>query len=193
MGLTRNPDRGRLTGVVQLGKVDRIPPVGIDPLAWLSRDQRWGDHFAFVSRSGELPLDAITAWSGCITKPQISSRRSPVHAQRLQGSWRVGDLPMLAHFSPQARFGQRDRDRILVHVKAKICDRLRHDPSPMHEARYRTIRHNPRSLHTVRRAASIRRTSGLAERRRLHFSALGREEANALSTCEIACERMTPP
>jgi hypothetical protein len=31
---------------------------------------------------------------------------------------------MLAHFSPQARFGQRNRYRILVHVKADICDRL---------------------------------------------------------------------
>ena len=36
MGLIRNPDRGQFTGAVQLGKVDRIPPVGFDPLAWLS-------------------------------------------------------------------------------------------------------------------------------------------------------------
>jgi phospholipid/cholesterol/gamma-HCH transport system ATP-binding protein len=34
----------------------------------------------------------------------------------------------------------------------------------MHEARYRTIRHNPRSLHTVRRVTPyLRRTSGLVE------------------------------
>ena len=61
----------------------------------------------------------------------------------------LGIFPVLAHFSPQARCGQRHRYRILVYVKPDICDRLRHDPSPMHEARYRTIRHNPRSLHTV--------------------------------------------
>ena len=33
MGLIRNPDRGQFTGPVQLGEVDRIPPVGLDPLA----------------------------------------------------------------------------------------------------------------------------------------------------------------
>jgi hypothetical protein len=155
MGLIRNPDRGQFTGAVQLGKVDRIPPVGLDPLAWLSRDQRWRDDGAFVSRSAELSLNAVTARPGFVTEPQISSRRSQLHGQRLQGSRRIGDLPVLAHFSPQARCGQRHRYRILVHVKPDICDRLRHDPSPMHEARYRTIRHNPRSLHTVRRVAPI--------------------------------------
>src|SRR5271169_1117654 len=44
MGVIRNPDRGQFTGAVQLGKVDRIPPVSLDPLARLARDQRWGNH-----------------------------------------------------------------------------------------------------------------------------------------------------
>jgi hypothetical protein len=105
MGLIRNPDRGQFTGAVQLGKVDRIPPVGLDPLAWLSRDQRWRDDGAFVSRSAELSLNAVTARPGFVTEPQISSRRSQLHGERLQGSRRIGDLPVLAHFSPQARCG----------------------------------------------------------------------------------------
>src|SRR4029077_10118342 len=129
MSLIRNPHRGQFTGAVQFGKIDRTPPVGLDPLAWLSRDQRWRDDGALVPRYGELSLNAVAAWSGLITEPQFSSRRSQLHGQRFQGSRCVGDLPMLAHFSPQARFGQRDRDRVLVHVKADICDRLRHDPS----------------------------------------------------------------
>src|SRR6201997_5365689 len=129
VGLIRNPDRGQFTGAVLLGEVDRIPSVGLDPLARLARDQRWRDDGAFVSRFGELSLNAVTAWSGFITEPQFSSRSSQLHGQRLQGSRCVWDLPMLAHFSPQARFGQRDRYRILVHVKADICDRLRHDVS----------------------------------------------------------------
>ena len=33
-----------------------------------------------------------------------------------------------------ARLRKRDRDRILVHVKANVCDRFVQDPSPMHEA-----------------------------------------------------------
>jgi hypothetical protein len=100
MGLIRIPNRGQFTGAVQLGEVDRIPPIGLDPLAWLSRDQRWCDDGAFVSRSGELPLDAVTTWSGFITEPQFSSPRRQLRGQRFQGSRCVGDLPMLAHFSP---------------------------------------------------------------------------------------------
>jgi len=156
VGLIRNPDRSQFAGAVQLGKVDRIPPVGLDPLAWLSRDQRWRNDGALVSRFGELSLNTVTAWSGFITEPQFSSRRSQLHGQRLQGSRCVGDLPMLAHFSPQARFGQRDRYRILVHVKADIGDRLRHDPSLL----CMRLGTGPsgttlESLHTVRRVAPI--------------------------------------
>ena len=29
VGLIRNPDRGQFTGAVQLGKIDRIPPIGL--------------------------------------------------------------------------------------------------------------------------------------------------------------------
>jgi len=130
MRLIRHPDRGQFTGAVQLRKVDRIPPVGLDPLARLSRDQRWRDDGAFVSRFGELSLNPVTAWAGFITKPQLSSRSSQLHGQCPQGTRRVGDLPVLAHFSPQARCGQRHRYRIFVHVKADIGNRLRHDPSP---------------------------------------------------------------
>jgi hypothetical protein len=39
------------------GKVDRIPPIGLDPIAWFSRDKRWGDDGTFVSHSGELSLN----------------------------------------------------------------------------------------------------------------------------------------
>jgi hypothetical protein len=53
--------RGQFTGSVQLDKVDRIPSVGLDPLVWLARDQRWRDDGAFVSRYGQLPLHAVTA------------------------------------------------------------------------------------------------------------------------------------
>src|ERR1700693_5296120 len=35
-----NPDRGQFAGPMQLGQVDRVPPVGLDPISWLPRDQR---------------------------------------------------------------------------------------------------------------------------------------------------------
>lgn len=34
-----DPDRGQFTGPVQLGEVDRVPSVGLDPLTRLSRDR----------------------------------------------------------------------------------------------------------------------------------------------------------
>ena len=43
MGLIGNPNRGQLTRPVQLGEVDRIPPVSLDPLTGLARDQRRSD------------------------------------------------------------------------------------------------------------------------------------------------------
>jgi hypothetical protein len=39
MSRIRNPDRGQFTGAMQLGEIDRIPPVGLDPiprLAWIN-------------------------------------------------------------------------------------------------------------------------------------------------------------
>jgi hypothetical protein len=56
---------------------------------------------------------------------------------------------MLAHFSPQAGFGQRDRYCILVHVKADIGDRLRHDPSPIGECLARTFARQRSSVQTL--------------------------------------------
>ena len=105
MGLIRHPDWCQFTGAVQLGKVDRVSPVSFDPLARLPWNQRWSDHRTIVPHAGKLTLNAVAAWSGLITKPQFSSRRSKLHGQRLQGSSGIGDLSMLAHFSPQARFG----------------------------------------------------------------------------------------
>jgi hypothetical protein len=40
-----------------------------------------------------------------------------------------------------------------VNIKPDVSDTIHHDPSPMHEARHRLTRRNPRYLHTVRRVA----------------------------------------
>ena len=71
MGRVWNPDRGQFTRPVQLGKVDRIPPVGLDPVAGLARDQRRSDHDAFVPGFAQLPLNAVAARSRLIAEPQV--------------------------------------------------------------------------------------------------------------------------
>jgi hypothetical protein len=51
----------------------------------------------------------------------------------------------------QLLFCDRPDDPVLVNIKPDIRDTIPQDPSPMHEARHRPIRRNPRYLHTVRR------------------------------------------
>ena len=38
MRLIRNPHSGQFTGAMQLGEVDRIPPVSLDPISRLAGD-----------------------------------------------------------------------------------------------------------------------------------------------------------
>jgi hypothetical protein len=51
---------------------------------------------------------------------------------------------MLAHLSSLARLGKHRRDGVLVHIQVDVDDMLLHDPSPIQEARRRSIQHNPR-------------------------------------------------
>jgi hypothetical protein len=144
MGLVRDPDRRQFTGAVQLGEVDRIPPIGLDPLTGFARDQRRRDDDAFVIHRRELPLDAIATRSGFVAKPQCAAPTCELGHQCLQGGGGVRDFAILTNFPPLARLGQRHRDRILVHIQPDVGDRMFHDPSPMHEALHRPIRRNPR-------------------------------------------------
>ena len=63
VGLIRYPDRCQFTGAVQLGKVDRVSPARLDPLARLSRNRRWSNYGTIVPHAGKLPVNAAAAWS----------------------------------------------------------------------------------------------------------------------------------
>ena len=126
----RNPDRGQLTRPMQLGEIDRVPPVGLDPISRLARDQRRSNDDALVPGEGQLALNPIAARSGLIAEPKHAPGTRQLRRQSLQSRRRVGDLAILAHLSSLARLGQRHGDRVLVNVKADICDRLIQDPSP---------------------------------------------------------------
>src|ERR1700733_12916085 len=73
MSLIWNPDRGQFTGPVQLGEVDGIPAVGLDPITGLARDQRRSDDDASEPRRAQLPLNAVAARSGLVAEPQTVS------------------------------------------------------------------------------------------------------------------------
>jgi hypothetical protein len=124
MGRIRNPDRRQFARPMQLGQVDRVPPVGLDPIARLARDQRRSHDDAIMPSEGQLPLNAIAARSGLVAERKRASATRQLRHQSAQGRRCVRDLAILAHVVPPARLSNRDRDRILVHVKVDICDRF---------------------------------------------------------------------
>src|ERR1700730_18011164 len=101
--------------------------------------------------SSRATLDAIPARSRFVAKPQPHAVAAELAQQTVQG--RVGDPAVLPHFAAQAARRHRDDNPFLVNIEPNVSDPIRPDPSPMHEARHRPIRRNPRYLHTVRRLA----------------------------------------
>jgi hypothetical protein len=72
--LIRNPDGGQFTGSMQFGKIDRIPPVGLDPVTGPTRDQRSSNDNACVlsnritSRSRAKPLMTAGSQSSIVPR-----------------------------------------------------------------------------------------------------------------------------
>ena len=81
MRLIRNPDRCQFASTVQLGEVDRVLPIGLDPLTRPARDQRGSNDNANVSQRRQLPLDAVATGTG-LTEPQFASAASKLGGSR---------------------------------------------------------------------------------------------------------------
>jgi hypothetical protein len=124
MRLIRNPHGHQFTSSMQLGKIDCIAPVGLDPVTEPSRDQRWRNDNASVPGCRQLPLDPVAARSGLITEPQFAATKSQFCRRCFQGHRRVRNLTILAHFSPLTCIREGDRNRILVDVQTNVSDRL---------------------------------------------------------------------
>ena len=101
----------------------------------------------------QVTLDAIAARACLITEPKPDALAAELAHQAIQGPRRVGDPTIFPDLAADAALGDRHDDPLLVNIKPDIRDTIRHDPSPMHEARHRPTRRNPRYLHTVRRVA----------------------------------------
>ena len=149
----RNPHRGQLASPVQLGQAGGITPIGLDPVARPLGDQRGGDHDAFVPAGRQATVDAITARPCLVAKPQLHAVAAELAQQTVQRRRCVRDPAVLSHLAAQAALRHRDDDAVLVNIQPNVSDTNRHDPSPMHEARRRSTRRNPRYLHTARRVA----------------------------------------
>src|SRR5882762_6064001 len=100
-----------------------------------------------------MTLDAIAARTRLVAEPEPDALAAEFAHQAVQGRRRVGDPAVLPHLAAQAAHRHRDDNAFLVNIEPNVSDTIRHDPSPMHEARHRPTRRNPRYLHTVRRVA----------------------------------------
>jgi hypothetical protein len=149
----RNPHRRQLAGSVQPRQAGGIPPIGLDPIARPLRDQRRRHHDALMPPGRQATVDAIPARPRFVAKPQPRAVAAKLAQQTVQRRRRVRDPAVLPHLAAQATRRHRNDDAILVNIQPNVSDTIRHDPSPMHEARHRPTRRNPRYLHTVRRVA----------------------------------------
>jgi hypothetical protein len=83
---------------------------------------------------------------GATTLQSCPAASRQLRRQRFQGHRHVRDLlPYFrTSFLVAACLRKRDCGRVLINVEADICDSLIQDPFPMHEARRRNARRNPR-------------------------------------------------
>ncbi len=95
--------------------------------------------------------DPVTARPGFIAESKRTPLVRQLPGQFGQGIRRVRNIPDKSPRAAHSPFGNGNRNALLVNVQTHERDILFPDPFPMHEARHRTIRRNPRHLHTVRR------------------------------------------
>src|SRR4029077_6200375 len=120
---------------------------------------------ALVSPGRQATLDAIPARSRFVAKPQPHAVAAKLAQQTVQRRRRVRDPAVLPHLAAQAARRHRDDDAVLVNIEPYVSDTIRHDPSPMHEARRRPARRNPRYLAYCETGRPVlRRTCGLERR-----------------------------
>jgi hypothetical protein len=118
---------------VQPCQTGGIPPIGLDPVARPLRDQRRRHHNALLPVRRQVTLDAVAARAGLIAEPQLHPLVAKLAGQPLQRCRRVRDPAVVSNLAPQAAFGYRHDDPVLVNIKPDIRI-IPHDPSPVHEA-----------------------------------------------------------
>ena len=101
----------------------------------------------------QVTLDAIAARACLITEPKPDALAAELAHQAIQGPRRVGDPTIFPDLATEATLGYRHDDPLLVNIKPDIRDTIPTTRLPMHEARHRPIRRNPRHLHIARRVA----------------------------------------
>jgi hypothetical protein len=78
----RHPHPGQVAGPVQDRQLLRVAPVGLDPLAWLARNQRGCCDRATVAQRCELAVDVVPATAGVVAEVQLAMLRKSLRHLR---------------------------------------------------------------------------------------------------------------
>ena len=140
-----DPHRGQLACPVQLRQTGCVSPVSLDPVARPLGNQGRSNNDTVVPTRRQLALDPVTTRPRLIAEPQLRPVLAELANQPLQRRRRVRDPAVVPNLTAQAAFRDRHDDPVLVNIKSDIRDTIPQDPSPMHEARHRPIRCNPRT------------------------------------------------
>ena len=129
----RYPHGRQLSGAVKTGEHGGVTTICLHSIAGLLRNQRRSHHLAPMTEARELPMNAITTWSGLVTKRQRLPGTPQTFAQLADRTGIIGNLAQIFQCPRASVLSHGDRDPFLVNVQANKSGML-------HEARLLCMR-----------------------------------------------------
>jgi len=124
----RNPHRRELAGPVQFGQHYRVAAIRLDPIPSLHRDQRGRHYDAVMTQFRQLPMQAIATGASFVAKAHSPLALAQLLCQLRDLIGAIGDDPQLADFTTTHPFGDRNRDRRLMHIQSHEIAIIRRNP-----------------------------------------------------------------
>src|SRR5665213_38251 len=129
----RHPDGRQLSGAKKSSEHGGVATICLHSIARLRRNQRRRHHVAAMAEVCKLAMNAITAWSGLITKRQRLARTPKTVAQLADCASIICNLAQVLKRPCAPALRHRDRDPFLVNIQANKS-------SMFHEARLLCMR-----------------------------------------------------
>jgi hypothetical protein len=122
MGVIGNPHGCQLAGPVEFGQHNRVAAVGLDPVAWLHRNERRRDNNTFMTEGDQLTIKAIAAWPCLVTEGQGPSALRQALNQFFDVIGVVEKVAEFANLAATTAFG--DCDSRLMDIQSNENDIL---------------------------------------------------------------------
>jgi len=141
----RDPHRRQLLRTQQLRQAQTVAAVRLHTRSRATRRHRWRHHLArHAGFAVQLPVEPVAARPGFLAHHQLPRPFLQLPHQAIDRYRLVRYLAPVPNLAVRQRLGQSDVDVFAVFIQTNLQPMLRHERSPMHEARRRPIRRNPR-------------------------------------------------